>query len=94
MTGIESFRWSEIRPAQNLTPATYICPLCDQQLHAVSEHLLLIPERDPSRRRHAHTDCVAQARRAGRLPTYEEWRNGKPPSPGTHDRPRQGRNRT
>ena len=71
MTDPESFRWWEARRAQNLKAATYICPLCDLQLHAMSEHMLLVPEGDPSRRRHAHTDCVAQARRAGRLPTYD-----------------------
>ena len=90
MTGPESFRWWEARRAQNLKPATYICPLCDLQLHAMSEHMLLVPEGDPSRRRHAHTDCVAQARRAGRLPTYEEWRKTKPSSPRKGHRPSRG----
>ena len=76
----DAFRWWEIRPAQNLKPATYICPLCDQQLHAVSEHTLLLPEGDPSRRRHAHNDCVAQARRAGKLLTEDEWRKANAPA--------------
>src|SRR4051812_38293849 len=43
MTEQHAFRWWEVRAAQNLKPTTYICPLCDQQLHAVSEHMLLLP---------------------------------------------------
>ena len=70
-------RWWTVRPAQNLKPATYLCPLCDQYLHAMSEHMLLVPEGDPSRRRHAHSDCVAKARSAGRLPTYDERRKSR-----------------
>ena len=67
-------RWWEIRPAQNLQPKSYVCPLCDQYLHAMSEHMLLVPEGDASRRRHAHTECVARARKAGRLPSRDEWK--------------------
>ena len=48
----QQFRWFEIRPAQNLKPATYVCPLCDGFLPALSEHMLLLPEGDASRRRH------------------------------------------
>jgi hypothetical protein len=88
VTDSESFRWWEMRRAQNLKPTTYICPLCDQQLHAMSEHMLVVPEGDPSRRRHAHTECVAQARSAGGLPTYDEWRKTKPFPPGLRGRPR------
>jgi hypothetical protein len=73
----DAFRWWDVRPAQNLKPATYICPLCDLQLQATSEHMLLLPEGDPSRRRHAHSDCVAQARRAGKLLTQDEWRESR-----------------
>jgi hypothetical protein len=40
----------------------------------MSEHVLIAPEDDASRRRHAHTECVAEARQAGRLPTRDEWR--------------------
>jgi hypothetical protein len=86
MSDQEIFRWWELRLAQNLKPTTYICPLCDQQLHATSEHMLLLPEGDPSRRRHAHTDCVAQARSAGKLPTQGQWRKTKPPSPASGNR--------
>lgn len=76
-----AFRWWAIRPAQNLKPTSYVCPLCDQQLHAMSEHTLLVPEGDASRRRHAHTECVATARKAGRLPTADEWRKTQPSPP-------------
>jgi hypothetical protein len=76
-------RWWAMRPAQNLKPATYRCPLCGNRLPALSEHFLIVPEGDASRRRHAHTECVLAARKAGRLPTEEEWRRTQPhpPSP-------------
>ena len=88
MTDQDAFRWWDVRPAQNLKPMNYICPLCDQQLQAVSEHMLLLPEGDPSRRRHAHTDCVAQARNAGKLPTKDEWHKSRPSPPGSRNRRR------
>lgn len=78
-----------MRPAHNLKPATYRCPLCGKHLPALSEHVLIWPENDKSRRRHAHTECVLRARKAGRLPTEEEWRRsgrserGSPRIPGT-----------
>jgi hypothetical protein len=75
-------RWYEVRRAQNLKPATYRCPLCNKHLPALSEHLLLFPEGDRSRRRHAHTECVMRARRAGRLPTRGEYRATQPRRPG------------
>jgi len=81
----EEPRWWGMRPAQNLKPATYRCPLCGKHLPALSEHVLIWPERDRSRRRHAHTDCVLRARKAGRLPSEEEWRrarSGERASPG------------
>jgi hypothetical protein len=71
-------RWWSIRHAQSLKPATYRCPFCDRLLHATSEHLLIAPEGDTSRRRHAHTECVAGARRAGELSTLDEWRATQP----------------
>ncbi|HEV3230559.1 MAG TPA: hypothetical protein VGY97_13865 [Solirubrobacteraceae bacterium] len=71
-----------MRRAQNRKPATYRCPLCGGFLPALSEHLLIAPEGDASRRRHAHTDCVMRARRAGRLPTRDEWLRSFPrPTP-------------
>ncbi|MGA2012009.1 MAG: hypothetical protein ABSH51_16015 [Solirubrobacteraceae bacterium] len=76
-------RWWEVRRAQNLKPATYRCPLCGRHLPALSEHMLIVPEGDARGRRHAHADCVLAARRAGRLPTREEWRRAQtPPEPG------------
>jgi hypothetical protein len=74
-------RWWQIRRAQNLKPATYRCPLCGRHLPALSEHMLLVPEGDSARRRHAHTECAVRARRAGRLPTREEWLRTQPRPP-------------
>lgn len=71
-----------MRRAQNRKPATYRCPLCGRHLPALSEHMLISPEGDASRRRHAHTACVLAARKAGRLPTREEWRKTQPHQPG------------
>jgi hypothetical protein len=65
-------RWYAMRRAGSTKPATYRCPLCGNRLPALSEHLLVFPEGDHSRRRHAHTECVARARQAGRLPLREE----------------------
>ncbi|MET0557920.1 MAG: hypothetical protein ABW065_04530 [Solirubrobacterales bacterium] len=74
-------RWWSLRPAANLKPATYTCPLCGQHLPALSEHVLIWPEGDKSRRRHAHTQCVVQARKAGKLPSQEECRRSQPRGP-------------
>ncbi len=74
--------WWTLRRAQNRKPATYTCPLCGNYLPALSEHMLIAPEGDTSRRRHAHTECVAAARRAGWLPTREEWLRTQPREPG------------
>jgi len=57
---MEAARWWAMRPAQNLKPASYVCPLCDGMLHATSEHALIAPEGDLSRRRHAHMECVLE----------------------------------
>jgi hypothetical protein len=65
-------RWYEIRPAANRKPATYRCPLCGGHLPALSEHMLVTPEGDGLRRRHAHSACVMAARKQGRLPLREE----------------------
>jgi hypothetical protein len=67
-------RWWTLRPAQSLKPASYVCPFCDTMLHATSEHALVAPEGDVSKRRHAHMECVVAERRAGRLVTEDEWR--------------------
>jgi hypothetical protein len=66
-------RWWTARRAQNRKPATYRCPFCGERLAALSEHMLIAPEGDTARRRHAHTQCVLSARRSGRLPTRDEW---------------------
>ncbi|MGO9899455.1 MAG: hypothetical protein ACLP0J_07135 [Solirubrobacteraceae bacterium] len=72
-------RWWEIRRAHNRKPTTYRCPLCGELLPALSEHMLIVPEGDASRRRHAHSACVMNARRAGRLPTKGEFEKGSQP---------------
>src|SRR5919204_5536020 len=74
-------RWWSLRRAQSGKPATYRCPLCGQHLHAMSEHVLIAPEGDADRRRHAHTECVRSAREAERLPSYDEWRKLEPRRP-------------
>ena len=75
-------RWWVARRATNRKPSTYRCPLCGELLPALSEHMLIVPEGDSSRRRHAHTQCVMAARRAGRLPTRQEWERTQPRQPG------------
>jgi hypothetical protein len=82
----QHFRWFEIRPAQNLKPATYVCPLCDGFLPALSEHMLVVPEGDASRRRHAHTVCVTTARKTGKLPSRNEWQKSQPAPGGARRR--------
>jgi hypothetical protein len=74
--------WWAMRRAQSARPATYRCPLCGHQLHAMSEHVLIAPEGDAERRRHAHTECVLAARRSGRLPTRDEWLEATGQRPG------------
>jgi hypothetical protein len=71
---MEQVRWWSMRRASNLKAATYRCPFCGKHLASMSEHVLIAPEDDRSRRRHAHTECVMKARRAGTLPTRDEWR--------------------
>jgi hypothetical protein len=73
MARLPAADWWEIRPAQNLKPSTYRCPLCGGQLPSMSAHMLIKPEGDSQRRRHAHTECVMSARRAQRLPTRGEY---------------------
>jgi hypothetical protein len=74
-------RWWTIRRAQNRKPATYRCPLCGNHLPALLEHVLIAPEGDLSRRRHAHTECVLKARRAGGMLSKEEWVKTQPQPP-------------
>jgi hypothetical protein len=65
-------------PRAEPKPATYRCPFCDALLPALSEHVLVMPERDPRRRRHAHTACAIAERQAGRLPARDEWLQTQP----------------
>jgi len=67
-----------VRRAANRKPATYRCPLCGQHLPALREHMLIAPEGDTRRRRHAHTECVLTARARGELPLREEWLRTQP----------------
>jgi MFS family permease len=85
-------RWWTIRRAQNRKPATYRCPFCGELLPALSEHVLVMPEGDPARRRHAHTACALRARRAGRLPAHDEWQAAQPRRE-LGEPPRRGRRR-
>ena len=66
MTRLPEAQWYSIRPVRSLKSATYRCPLCGHQLHAMSDHVLIAPEGDTSRRRHAHLECVAAANLPGR----------------------------
>lgn len=77
---MEHASWWTVKPAQSLQPKTYVCPFCDGLLHATSEHTLVAPRGDLSKRRHAHTACVLEARKRGELPLEDEWRarNGTP----------------
>lgn len=74
-----SARFYAIRPAGSRRPATYRCPLCRGRLPALTPHMLVLPDGDPQRRRHAHSECVMRARAAGRLPLREEV---EPRAPG------------
>jgi hypothetical protein len=40
--------------------------------------MLIAPEGDASRRRHAHTDCVLAARARGELRLRDEWLRSQP----------------
>ena len=70
--------WWSMRPAHSNRPATYTCPFCNERLHAMSEHLVIAPEGDVERRRHAHLDCVLAARKDGSFMTYDDWRATQP----------------
>jgi hypothetical protein len=74
--------WWAVRRAQSRRAATYTCPLCGRRLHAMSEHVVIAPEGDVERRRHAHLACVRSAREAGTFKTYDDWRAAQPRRPG------------
>jgi hypothetical protein len=78
MDDFRAARWYAIRPAANTKPSTYRCPLCGKHLPSLSAHMLVVPEGNASRRRHAHTACVMRARKAGRLPLREEVEPRRP----------------
>jgi hypothetical protein len=78
MDDLRKARWYAVRRASNRKPATYRCPLCGDLLPALGDHMLVLPEGDASRRRHAHTRCVMNARRGGNLPLREEIEPGRP----------------
>jgi hypothetical protein len=65
MPSLPSVEWWSVRPVRSLKPATYRCPICGDLLHAMSDHVLIAPEGDASRRRHAHAECVRRARLPG-----------------------------
>ena len=71
-------RWYAVRRAGSGRVATYRCPLCGERFVAQAEHVLVMPEGQPARRRHAHTDCVVRARRRGGLPLREEVEPRRP----------------
>jgi hypothetical protein len=70
--------WYAVRRASNRKPSTYRCPLCGGLLPALSDHMLVLPEGDPSQRRHAHSHCVIEARRDGLLPMRDEVEPRRP----------------
>jgi hypothetical protein len=67
-------RWWTARRASSAQPRTYRCPFCDELLHASSEHVVIAPEGDVERRRHAHLACVQAERTAGRFAFEDEWK--------------------
>jgi hypothetical protein len=77
---LERAAWWTVRRAHSRKPATYTCPFCGGFLPAMSEHVLIAPEGDMTRRRHAHTRCAMAARRAGRLPSRDDA-EPRPPGP-------------
>lgn len=70
-------RWWDIRPAQSGQPKTYTCPICHGRFLAMVPNVLLSPEGDRERRRHAHVECVARQRQAGKLLTKGEWERNR-----------------
>jgi hypothetical protein len=81
MPGLAGAEWWTVRRAANLKPSTYRCPICGHLLPALSEHMLIAPEGDSRRRRHAHTDCVLAARGRGELRLREDWLDSQPRRP-------------
>jgi hypothetical protein len=86
MTSLPPARWWTWRRASSRKPATYRCPFCGRHLAAMSEHMLIAPEGDTRRRRHAHGECVMAARKRGQLPSRDEWRRTQPRPPSLWSR--------
>jgi hypothetical protein len=82
MPRLEQADWWTVRRVSSRKPATYRCPLCGYRLHAMSDHVLIEPEGDATRRRHAHAECV----RAANLPSASDWRATQPRRPGLRSR--------
>jgi hypothetical protein len=81
MSTLPRASWWTVRRASNTKPATYRCPICGLHLLASTEHLLIVPEGDSSRRRHAHSSCVAAARKSGAMVLRDEWMAAQPRGP-------------
>jgi hypothetical protein len=79
---LPSARWWTVRRAHSNKPATYTCPFCGRYLTAMSEHVLIAPEGDMERRRHAHSACAARAQ----LPSRGDWLKTQPRGPGVFAR--------
>jgi hypothetical protein len=86
MTGLPSAPWWTVRRAANRKPSTYRCPICGHLLPALSEHMLIAPEGDSRRRRHAHSECVLRVRAAGQMVLRDEWLAGQPRAPSLWSR--------
>jgi hypothetical protein len=82
MASTEPVRWWSFRRSRSRKPATYRCPFCGDHLPAMTDHVLITPEGDVRRRRHAHISCALAARKAGRLPTQDEWKRSQPRGAG------------
>jgi hypothetical protein len=81
MSSLPPAPWWTVRRAANRKPATYRCPVCGHHLPALSEHMLIAPEGDMRRRRHAHSECVLAARSRGELVLRDEWQRTQPRGP-------------
>jgi hypothetical protein len=75
----ERVRWWDMQPAQGSQAKTYTCPICHRRLLAMNPNTLLFPEGNRDRRRHAHTACVANEVKAGRMLTKREWQRAHRP---------------
>jgi hypothetical protein len=70
--------WWDVRMARNPSGAIYTCPLCDGPVHSATEHMLVTPEGNSERRRHAHMDCVREAISTDRLTVRTQPEDQRP----------------